>query len=104
MNLSLDFSNARETACHCYTGVRAKIDTGEERLITITPEGCRSGVMDGNTTPCEMPVVDRVQAWAIVLFLTGSQRISPAGDAFWDHAARRMDFPLKSGARRPITD
>ena len=104
MNLVLDFRDARETPCHCYTGVLARIGEGDARHITITPEGCHAGFVEGPTAPCERPVVDRTQAWSIAFLLTGSERASPSGEGLWDADARRMDFPMRSGGRRPITD
>jgi hypothetical protein len=104
MDLTLDFGDARETACHCYTGVMARIDTADWSQVTITPEGCHHGLMDVPGTVCHSPVVDGVQAWSVAMLLTGTEAASPVGEALWDPTSKRMVFPLRSSGRRPITD
>lgn len=57
------------------------------------------GDVDGPTTDCGTPVVDRQQAWTVAMLLTRRESVKPAGESFWDPQTRRMSFPLKSETR-----
>lgn len=104
VTLVLDFTEARETPCHSYTGVLARVDAGEWVPITITPDGCRHGSVEGLSGACDDPHIDRVQAWTVAMLMTGRETAEPMSDGLWDPVARRMEFHLRSTGRRPITD
>lgn len=93
MRLTVDFTTARVTSCHCYVGVRARVDDGPERIITITPDGCTIRQIEGQTLPCELPHIETNHAWSIAMLLTGQECSEPKTGS-WDSDRRVITFPI----------
>lgn len=98
MRLTIDFTDARITPCHCYVGVRARIDNGPERSITITPDGCTTMGVEGPTLPCGDPQIDQTHAWSIAMLLTGTETSVPRMGT-WDGQRRVITFPVGRSTR-----
>lgn len=103
MRMVLDFTHARQTACHSYTGVTARMDNGKPHVVTIMHDGCRSGSIGGETVACGTPEVDHDQAWSVAMLLTRRESVRPAGEPFWNPELRQMSFPMRSSARSRIS-
>lgn len=102
MELCLDFTNAVEGACHNYGGVMASVDGASPVALVISADGCRRGSLEGSGTSVDRPSVDRIQAWAISVFLTGRKTAEPIDDGRWDPEKRRMKFILRRKVRPSI--
>jgi len=90
------------SACHCYVGVRARIDEGPETVVTIAPDGCRTAAPPGATLPCEAPELDQTQAWSVALFLTGDDKREPRGGA-WHPGRKAITYSLSRQRRMMMT-
>lgn len=102
MRMTLDFTDARMSACHAYVGVRARIDDGPDTTVTIGADGSGIWTPPGTTLPCERPEIDKTQAWSVAVLLTGDEAQEP-GTGAWDERRLAITYPLGRKRRTIMT-